>query len=163
MSKFRIDLAPVMPYIITTSVIGGVVGGLGLLFYELYQGDAVKYDVIAATQKIEDNTTHTLVNAHTISRQEGPLYTTFNFGSRHVYIAGNVNGAAINGAFTFRTFENDAMIEDVRKAGCETARQAAGLLENYNYGSLFTTSSDHVTVKQGEARNFIKQYCAPAP
>ena len=163
MTKFRLDLAPIVPYIITTSVIGGIVGGFGLFFYELFQSDSVKYDVIAAAQKVEDNTTHTLINAHTISRQEGPLYTTFNFGSRHVYVAGNINGATISGAFTFRGFENDALIEDVRKAGCETARQAAGLLENYNYGSLFTTSSDHVTTKQAEARTFLQKYCAPAP
>lgn len=163
MRKVRLDLSPIMPYVTMTSVIGGIVGGLGLLFYELHQSDNVKYDVAAAVQKVEDNATHMLVNGHSISRQEGPLYTTFNFGSGHVYVSGTVNGSTVNGAFTFRGFENDALIEDVRKAGCETARQAAGLLENYNYGSLFTNSSEVVTTTQAQALNFLKKYCGPAP
>lgn len=163
MRKVRINLSPIMPYAIMTSVVGGVIGGLGLLFFELFQSDNVKYDVAAALQRVEDNTTHTLVNAHTISRQEGPLYTTFNFGSRHVYVSGLVGGSQVNGAFTFRGFENDTLIEDVRKAGCETARQAAGLLENYDYGSVLFSSDEQVTTSQTNARAFIKNHCPVVP
>ena len=158
MSKMHLDLSP-LKRLIPFGIFGGIIGGLGLLFYELAQSDTVKYDVIEASQTVTDNTTHTLVNAHTISRQEGTLYTTFNFSSRHVYVSGHVNGANISGAFTFRGFENDAMIEDVRKAGCETARKTAGLLENYEFGSVFSNSSEDVTAKQTEARTFLQNHC----
>ena len=162
MSKIHLDLSP-LKSLIPFGIIGGIIGGFGLLFYELIQSDNVKYDIAEATQSVEETVTHTLVNAHTVSRQEGTLQTIFNFDSRHVYVAGQVNGADISGAFTFRAFENDAMIESVRQKGCETARNAAGVLENYDFGSLIYSESDDINAKQAEARIFLQKHCPVAP
>lgn len=162
MKKTRIDLSPLRtatPFVI----IAGIVGGFGLLFYELFQSDSAQLDAAAATQTVEETVTHTLVNAHTVSRQEGTIQTIFNFGSRHVFVAGYVNRDEIAGAFSFRAFDNDEMIEEVRRIGCETARRASGILDDYNFGSLVRSESESISTKKAEARVFLQHHCAAAP
>ncbi len=160
MSRTKISLAPLIPY----GIIASIIGFFGVGFYELVVNDNVEAKVREASQKTESNVKYLLLDANTITREEGTLSYTFNFLSRHVLIAGYANGMEIQAGFSFSGFDNPEMIEAVRKTGCDAARHTAGELAGLDSGSLiFSAPPDDATAKESEARNFIKNYCPAQP
>lgn len=80
MSRTKISLAPLIPY----GIIASVIGIFGVGFYELIVDDNVDTKVREASQKTESNVKYMLLDANTITREEGTLSYTFNFLSRPV-------------------------------------------------------------------------------
>jgi hypothetical protein len=160
MSRTRISLAPLIPY----GMIASFIGIFGVGFYEMIVDDKVDTKVREASQKTESNVKYLLLDANTITREEGTLSYTFNFLSRHVLIAGYANGMEIQAGFSFAGFDNPAMIESVRKTGCDAARHTAGELAEFDSGSLiFSGPPDDAANKEAEARHFIKNHCPAQP
>lgn len=158
---------------VPVTIAGGLLGGLGLLLYEVAQSDSASSEIQEYARVAAEQAQFELVDGATVlhTSTDDSLYLishVFNFDMGYVLVnsrhALDNNYVDHSGSFLLADFADSALIDQARRAGCDAARKTVEELADFTSGSLvFSSRPESVDRRQAQAQSFLSNHCSPTP